>query len=223
MEFIRPSFIVFEGTEGAGKTTLLNLLKEKLTIRRQDNTVLSEPTYVREPGTGDVGQAIRQVLLGAHGSSLSVTTNALLFAAAYRNTIHQYILPALRNNQFVLSDRTNISCRVYQAESDYIHTLCDMNDKLCRPDIVFIMVTEHEVVERRMKQRASADINWRDFVGKDFHDRLKQGYLDYASERPDLCVILDTSKTPEQLLDDVLYHLRERFGYDPCGDNLLGG
>lgn len=199
---MKPAFVVFEGTEGAGKTTLLRKLQEYL--EQQDKEIV----YVREPGTGPVGTAIRKILLGLDGPTLSVTTNALLFAAAYRHTLHNHIIPALDSGKFVLSDRINISASVYQSESKHIDYLVNLNTELRKPDVVFIMVTDHAVLERRMQNRSPTEINWRDLIGSDEHNRLKQGYLEYAEKNSDICVILDTNKTPDELLVDVLARLK---------------
>lgn len=193
-------FIVFEGTEGAGKTTLLNLLCDYLT-----NT---EKVYTRfrEPGTGVIGTAIRRILLDIEESpTLSDTTQLLLFAAAYRHTLLKTVLPALEREEYVVSDRTNISSKVYQADSEHIGMLTELNDSLCLPDVVFIMVVDYETMQERVGKRTGYS-NYRDDPLESFHNTLRQRYLDFAKKTP-YAVILDATKTADELLRDVLKHL----------------
>lgn len=203
MKTLQPCFIVFDGTEGAGKTTLMNLLMGRMT---------SEFIRTREPGGTPAGEAIRSVLLHPEmGPGLSVTTNALLFAASYRNSLHTRIIPALAEGKVVVSDRTNITCFVYQEASEHINTLVELNDKLCAPDIVFVMTTTYSEMQRRLEERSEADKNWRDSLPEELHNRYLKRYDEYVDLYPERCVVLDTSKTPEQLLEEVISILETRF------------
>lgn len=204
MKPLKPCFIVFDGTEGAGKTTLMNALMERMT---------SEFIRTREPGGTPVGEEIRKILLHPeHGPSMSVTTNALLFAASYRNSLHNRIIPALQEGKVVISDRTNITCFVYQAESEHIQSLVELNDTLCAPDIVFVMTTTHEILKERLAGRSEADKNWRDNIDKVTHDKYRERYAEYVGLYPERCIVLDTSLSIDELLAQVISTLEERFG-----------
>lgn len=200
---LQPCFIVFDGTEGAGKTTIMNSLMEKMT---------SEFIRTREPGGTAVGEEIRKILLHPeHGPSMSVTTNALLFAASYRNSLHTRIIPALQEGKVVISDRTNITCFVYQAESEHIKELVEFNDMLRAPDIVFVMTTTHAESKRRLEARSDANKNWRDFIDEETHNKYVSRYDEYVNLYPERCVVLDTMKDPEELLEEVISILENRF------------
>ncbi len=66
-------FITFEGGEGAGKTTQVARLAERLRAGGIETVV------TREPGGTPLGEAIRDVVLGAAPEPV---TELLLFAAA---------------------------------------------------------------------------------------------------------------------------------------------
>lgn len=204
MKQLKPCFIVFDGTEGAGKTTLMNLLMERMT---------SEYIRTREPGGTPVGEEIRKLLLHpTHGPDMSVSTNALLFAASYRQSLHKRIIPALKEGKVVISDRTNITCFVYQADSEHIKDLVELNDSLCAPDIVFVMTTTHEVLKQRLAGRPESEMNWRDRIDKPTHDKYRLRYAEYVALYPERCIVLDTSLSVDELLAQTITILEQRFG-----------
>ena len=100
-------FITFEGPEGAGKSTALAALAARL--RLAGRKVLT----TREPGAGDFGKRIREILL--HGDDLDPKAELLLFLADRSNHVATIILPALAGGLIVLCDRYADSTLVYQA------------------------------------------------------------------------------------------------------------
>ncbi len=100
-------YVAFEGVDGAGKTTVATLVAAAL-IRDGLDVVM-----VREPGGTAIGEAVREILLGAR-ESMMARTEALLFAAARTQLAAEVIEPALARGAFVLSDRTVYSSLAYQ-------------------------------------------------------------------------------------------------------------
>jgi len=92
-------FIAFEGGEGVGKTTQVPLVAE--IIRKRGYEVIT----TREPGGTDVGNEIRQILLGGHANKISALTEVLLFTAARAHHVERVIKPALAEGKVVISDR----------------------------------------------------------------------------------------------------------------------
>ena len=197
-------FIVFEGTEGAGKTTQINLLMAALDKYRINYT------YTREPGGTEPGKDIRDVLLNREYSpSLEDTTQALLFAASYRENLLRKILPSIVKGDWVISDRTNITASVYQRRSPYGKVLLELNDSLKQPDIVFIMLTNYETFSQRVKNRAGN--NFRDNVNNVEFTALRNGYIDYLKNNPN-AIVLDCNKSPDEVHQDVMQHLTKYLG-----------
>ena len=199
-------FIVFEGTDGAGKTTQLKKLVKYLEAKSM------ELLLTREPGGTPAGNAIRNTLLDCDFSpTLSDTTQLLLFAAAYRDTIHQLIVPGLQAGKVVLSDRTNITSFVFQRRSPWIRQLCQINDDLLQPDIVFILTTDYETMRDRIDKSDRGYSNYKDFATKEDHDFRVEGYRLYAEQYPRHTVVLNSAKTPDEIFEDVLKVIEERF------------
>jgi dTMP kinase len=100
------SYIAFEGVEGAGKSTV---------ARRVAHAVAASGAHVvevREPGSTEAGESIRQVLL--HGEVLEPWTEALLFAAQRAQLAAEVIRPALAIGSMVITDRSVYSSLAYQ-------------------------------------------------------------------------------------------------------------
>ena len=101
-------YIAIEGIDGSGKSTFLNALVKELDTKKIDFTIL------REPGHGQIGEKIRDLLL-SNEYSVSQRTEALLFAANRAQLSEDVIKPALSSGKWVFSDRTVISSLAYQA------------------------------------------------------------------------------------------------------------
>ena len=101
-------YIAIEGIDGSGKSTFLDALVKELDRKNVDFTTL------REPGHGQIGEKIRDLLL-SNEYSVSQRTEALLFAANRAQLSEDVIKPALSSGKWVFSDRTVISSLAYQA------------------------------------------------------------------------------------------------------------
>ena len=102
-------FITLEGPEGSGKSTHAQRLAERL--RRQGHAVLC----TREPGGTRTGEIIRNVLQHDQaGEAICPAAETLLFAASRAQLVQHVILPALRQGQWVISDRFADSTTAYQ-------------------------------------------------------------------------------------------------------------
>ena len=101
-------FLTFEGVEGGGKTTQARLLAEAL--RERGHTVL----VTREPGGTEVGKVLRRLVLEPAGTPLGAEAELLLLLADRSQHVRDVILPGLRDNAVVISDRFLDSPIAYQ-------------------------------------------------------------------------------------------------------------
>ena len=97
--------ITFEGIEGVGKSTQINLISEWL-----KNKGLSVK-LLREPGSTNSGEKIREILL-SKDSNISPHTELLLMFAARSEMINSHIINA--NHDFILCDRYFHASIAYQ-------------------------------------------------------------------------------------------------------------
>ena len=103
----RGALIVFEGAEGVGKTTQIGLL-----VARMHATGVPHLS-LREPGGTPLGDEIRRLLLDP-GQRIVPRAEALLFMASRAQLVDDVVVPAIREGQFVLTDRFFLSTYAYQ-------------------------------------------------------------------------------------------------------------
>ncbi len=101
-------FVSFEGCEGVGKSTQLKLLKNYLDSTSQ------QAVYVREPGSTDIGEQIRKVILNPQNTAMTDVTEAYLYASSRAQLVREVIKPALEEGKLVICDRYVDSSVAYQ-------------------------------------------------------------------------------------------------------------
>jgi dTMP kinase len=202
-QFSKPSgFIVLEGVNGAGKTTLLSRLKSFM-----DNAGV-EVCSTREPGAGSLGAAIRSIVLSPQGKPSSPWAEFFLFAADRAEHVKSVIAPALERKQIVLCDRFLYSSEAFQGYGrglslDEIKRVNDIAVQGVYPDLVFLLDLPAEVGLRRNATTQKGDDSF-ELEELGFHQRLRDGFLTLASERPEQFVVLDASQPAEAVAAEAL-------------------
>ena len=192
---MRGRFITFEGGEGTGKTTQVSTLAMRL------KTFGIGVVVTREPGGSPGAEAIRHVLLSGAAKPLGPYAEAILFAAARDDHVRQTIRPALEHNKWVICDRFTDSTRVYQGSlSNVDPRLISRLEQLTvgdtRPDLTLIIDVPPTIgLERASRRRGAHGADRFESETLEFHDKLRQAYLELAEHEPERCVVIDG--TPE--------------------------
>ena len=206
-ENLRGKTISFEGGEGAGKGTLIRGLMEEL--KKYDLDILQ----TREPGGVKISEQIREVIVNKDNTSMCYETEALLYAAARAQLMNEVIFPARDNGKTIILDRFVDSSYVYQgvARGLGIEKVVEINKFATKdflPDKTIILDIEPEIGLSRIFEN-NRETNRLDMESIEFHKKIREGYHLLSKMFSDRIVLVDASKSPEEVLEDVLKVLRE--------------
>ena len=208
-------FITFEGGEGCGKSTQLRLLQEYL------QSIGIDVVATKEPGGTEIGLDLRRILVTGDKDKMDATAEALLYYADRRIHMTKKVWPALAKGQWVLSDRFADSTVAYQYYG-YNKKIDKVTlDNLYRlavgefvPDLTFILDIDVEIGLARSFAKASGmsekEIR-HESRGTEFHNNLRQGFLEIAKENPLRCIVLNADKHIEELHEEIVSIVNERF------------
>lgn len=191
-------FITFEGADGCGKTTQLNLLKDYL----ENNGY--EVVLTREPGGKGLGEKIREILLNYDGE-VSNRCESFLFLADRAQNIDIIVNPAIEQGKIVLCDRHTDSSVAYQGygrglDINQINTLNNLATNNKKPDLTLVFDVD---IETSM-QRVGNEKDRMESAGKDFFNRVRNGYLELAKQEPKRIKVVDSTKSIQEVQKDVL-------------------
>ncbi|MBA4407289.1 dTMP kinase [bacterium] len=174
-------FITFEGLDFCGKSTQVQLLEKYL---KENN---KEVKIIREPGGTVISEKIRDILLDKKNSEMSIETELILFSGSRSQLVNQVIIPALKDNVYVISDRFHDSSIAYQSfgrkiSLGFVEELQRFVIGKAVPDITFFLdIPIDEVIKRKSKVK-QVELDRIELSKMDFYERVRKGYL-YLSEK----------------------------------------
>ena len=197
-------FITFEGGEGSGKTTQI----QSLAIHIKRKVEGYDPLVTREPGGTDSAESIRQLLLTGSADRWRATTEAMLMSASRHEHVTHVLKPALAAGRIVICDRYNDSTRVYQGAVGGVphEDIEALNRIACGglvPDMTILLDMDVEAGLRRADARNTAESRF-ESKGIAFHNRVRAAFLDLAAREQDRFVIIDASRDPDEIADDIV-------------------
>lgn len=192
-------FITLEGGDGSGKTLQINALKEKL--EATGKTVLK----TREPGGSEGAEEIRKLLLTGEPNRWLPMTDVLLLYAARLDHVEKLIKPALNKGSWVISDRFADSTIAYQGHGYGLgkQAIMDVHKATLgdfQPDLTIILDLPLDIGLKRANDNGSGEDRY-ERMGRDFHERQREGYLEIAANNPERCVIIDASGTVDEVAE----------------------
>jgi dTMP kinase len=189
------TFIVLEGPDGSGTTTLSRMLAEKLISDGKEAVLTKEPT------DGVYGKKLREDL--SNKNRMPPKDFQKIFCDDRAEHLESIVNPALNDGKFVVSDRYYHSTFIYgSAEGVPMEELEEMNKEFPAPGLTIFALPPFEVCKERIHKRESRDAYEQD----DFMRKVYEGYKKYSDEHQDI-VVVDTSKSPEENIDEIVHHL----------------
>ncbi len=199
----RGIFISLDGIDGCGKSTQCRLLAEWL---RRGGRVVTE---CADPGCTAVGDVIRELLL-SHRHRLDMRCEALLFMASRAQLVAEVIRPALDAGRVVVSDRYQLANVSYQgygggADVDLLRKVGQfatggrLTSPGLEPDLTIVLDLPLEGALAR-RDRPADRLESRD---RDFHQRVRDGFLSEARRRPWRIRVVDAARGVDQVHEDV--------------------
>ena len=192
--------ITFEGIEGVGKSTQINLVLDWLQNKGFSTKLL------REPGSTNFGEEIRELLLSKE-SNISAYTELLLMFAARSEMIKEHLIDS--KEDFILCDRYYHASIAYQGfgrklSLDLINILIK-GINCPTPDLTIIYDLD---VKTGFERKANDDIDRIESSGINFFEDVRKGYKQLAKDRSEV-EILDASE-PIELITQKTQDLVER-------------
>lgn len=190
-------FITFEGADGCGKTTQLNLLKDYLENKGYKVVI------TREPGAKGLGEKIREILLNYDGE-VSNRCESFLFLADRAQNIDIIVKPAIGEGKIVLCDRHTDSTVAYQGygrglDIEQINMLNRIATNNIKPDLTLVFDVDIETSMKRVGNQQDR----MEKSGKEFFNKVRNGYLELAKQEPDRIKVIDTAKSITEVQKDV--------------------
>jgi len=203
----RGFFLTVEGPDGSGKTTQVdrleaNLRKFGFNVRR-----------TREPGGCAISEAIRGIILDTKNMEMCDTCEALLYAAARAQHVHQVIRPAVANGELVLCDRFVDSSVAYQGGGRElgVQTIQQINapavDGMLPDATLYLAIDHREALSRRL---AASTPDRLELQAVEFHCRVQKAYEQLIREDESRFLVVNAAQDRDSVEKDALKAVIDR-------------
>ncbi len=170
----------------------------------------------REPGGSPGAEAIRELLLGGANDRWDAWSEVFLFCAARRDHVTTIIEPALARGEWVVCDRFADSTLAYQGYGrglplTDLAALQRLTLGNLAPDLTLILDLPVDAGFARIAARPGGADRF-ERLDREFHEKLRQGFLEIAAREPRRCVVIDASGNAETVHRAVLAAINTRLG-----------
>ena len=198
-------FVTFEGIDCSGKTTQIDLLDKHFSKRK-------DIVFTLNPGETFLGKELRKILLHRVDLKLSEINEMFLFFTGIQDNYEKTIFPALTEEKTVFCDRYYDSTIAYQGfgrrlDINRILKLVEVS-ALPEPEITFLFRIDYETFLERSKNKGPKDKM--ETSKSHFYQNVIAGYNELSSIYKNRYVVLDGSKPPEILHNEVKEVLKDK-------------
>lgn len=196
--------ITFEGIDGAGKSTHIKFLCDVL------KTFKFDVELVREPGSVEISEKIRSIVLDPSNINMTANCELLLYCAARSQVISEVIKPAIENGKIVLCDRFIDSTIAYQGcgrgiNIEIIKKLNDFVLEGIKIDATVVFLSDKSDRAKRLERRDGLDrLEMSDDA---FKSRVESAFYNMRNLQDSRIRVVDSSglhsKTALSVLDSL--------------------
>lgn len=201
--------ISIEGIDGCGKTTLAKNLKQYFEEKKL-NILLTQ-----EPGGTKLGQKLRQIL-HEEKNMTSDLPEYLLFAADRAQHFEQIIIPNLKQNKIIISDRMADSSLAYQGYGrglniEMIKKVNNWAMQNVEPNIVIYVKIDTQTAFDRINKRNEKLTSFEQ-EKKDFWQKVLNGYKEIFKNKKNI-ITVDGTLSPEELTKQTIELLTTKLNF----------
>ena len=202
----RGRLITFEGIDGSGKSTHLDRARRLLVRHGYKVRVL------REPGSTEIAEQIRRILLDKR-SRMSSMTELLLYEAARADITSRQIRPLLHSGHIVLCDRFYDSTTAYQGygrrlDIKMVKQLNHVAVGGLLPDLTLLFDVKLPVAVKRLGR----NLDRLESESRAFFRRVRRGYLAIAAAEKRRVKVIASSGNIDSVFAEVRSHLSRQLG-----------
>jgi dTMP kinase len=200
-------FISFEGIEGSGKSTQAKRLAGYFRSKGQ------KVIQTAEPGGTNIGQKIREILLEPE-NHMEPITELLLYYASRAQHVREVIYPAILDDTIVITDRFSDSTIAYQGYARGIDLkLLSRLNEIVNPDLkpFLTLMLDLDVEEGLKRNRKASKEDRFELETVEFHNRVRKGFLQIASEEPERVKVIDASRSQDEISKEIIKLIEEQW------------
>jgi len=195
--------ITLEGLDGSGKSTIRDIIEKFV---KEDLGI--ELTVVREPGTSEIGEDIRDILHSMkYAGIINQRTEALLYEASRAQLVADVIKPKLETGAIILMDRFFDSTSAYQGAGrelglEDIQALNKFATGGLTPDLTILLDIPVDLMKERLK--STREFNRMDAQSPEFYQKVRGAYLQMATENVDgRWIVVDATRPLNEVAENI--------------------
>ena len=206
---MKGKFIVIEGIDGCGKTTQIDEISKwlpKSGLMKKDAQLIT----TREPGGSLLGKKLRSLILDNNNKPSSLA-ELLLYSADRAEHVSKIISPALKKENWVISDRFSDSTLAYQGYGRNVNleTIKNIESIVCQgesPDLtIFLEISPEESIMRRKHEIPDR----MESEGIKFLKKVNEGFKLIAKEKN--WVVISASQNIKTISNQIKEVLLQNF------------
>lgn len=200
-------FITFEGLDFCGKSTQVKLLERYFKSR---NKIVK---IIREPGGTKISEKVREILLDRNNLEMSSETELLLFTASRIQLVKEVIIPNIKQQNVVISDRFHHSSIAYQGfgrgiDLEFVENLQAFAIKGAQPDVTFFLDIPIETVIERKAKVEHSELDRIEISKTNFYEKVREGYY-YLLNKDKYIVKIDGTLSVEEIHKIIINKVKE--------------